>query len=76
MSRWRGLIWAVLALSFYVVGGLLIMGGLILIGILGTQDLWGWGEARGIGYMAFGIGIFLSIFGVMIMRIMRNRGAS
>jgi len=76
MSRWRGLIWAVLALSFYVVGGLLIMGGLILIGILGTQDLWGWGEARGIGYMAFGIGIFLSIFGVMIMRIMRNRGAA
>ena len=73
MHRWQGLIWAVLALSFYVVGGLLIMGGLILIGILGSQDLWGWGEARGIGYMAFGIGIFLSIFGVMIMRIMRNR---
>ena len=76
MRRWQGLIWAVLALSFYVVGGLLIMGGLILIGILGSQDLWGWGEARGIGYMAFGIGIFLSVFGVMIMRIMRNRGAS
>jgi hypothetical protein len=76
MRRWQGLIWAVLALSFYVVGGLLIMGGLILIGILGSQDLWGWGEARGIGYMAFGIGIFLSIFGVMIMRIMRNRGVS
>jgi len=76
MSRWRGLVWAVLALSFYVVGGLLIMGGLILIGILGTQDLWGWGEARGIGYMAFAIGIFLSVFGVMIMRIMRNRGVA
>lgn len=76
MRRWQGLIWAVLALSFYVVGGLLIMGGLILIGILGSQDLWGWGEARGIGYMAFGIGIFLSIFGVMIMRIMRNRGVA
>ena len=76
MRRWQGLFWAVLALSFYVVGGLLIMGGLILIGILGSQDLWGWGEARGIGYMAFGIGIFLSIFGVMIMRIMRNRGVS
>jgi len=76
MGRWRGLVWAVLALSFYVVGGLLIMGGLILIGILGTQDLWGWGEARGIGYMAFAIGIFLSVFGVMIMRIMRNRGVA
>ena len=52
------------------------MAGLILIGVLGAQDLWGWGEARGIGYMAFGIGIFLSIFGVMIMRIMRNRGVA
>ncbi len=76
MKRGYGLIWAVLALSLYVVGGLLIMAGLILIGVLGTQDLWGWGEARGIGYMAFGIGIFLSIFGVMIMRIMRNRGVA
>ena len=76
MKRSYGLIWAVLALSLYVVGGLLIMAGLILIGVLGAQDLWGWGEARGIGYMAFGIGIFLSIFGVMIMRIMRNRGVA
>ena len=76
MKQSYGLILAVLALSLYVVGGLLIMAGLILIGVLGTQDLWGWGEARGIGYMAFGIGIFLSIFGVLIMRIMRNRGVS
>ena len=76
MKQKYGLILAVLALSLYVVGGLLIMAGLILIGVLGTQDLWGWGEARGIGYMAFGIGIFLSIFGVLIMRIMRNRGVS
>ena len=76
MKQSYGLILAVLALSLYVVGGLLIMAGLILIGVLGTQDLWGWGEARGIGYMAFGIGIFLSIFGVLIMRIMRNRGVA
>lgn len=73
MKGWRGLLWAILALSLYVVGGLLIMAGLVLIGIYGAQDLWGWGEARGVGYMAFGIGIFLSIFGVLIMRIMRNR---
>jgi hypothetical protein len=58
----------------YLVGGLLIMAGLIMIGILGDQDLWGWGEARGIGYMAFAVGILLSITGVLVMRIMRNRG--
>ncbi|NOR50141.1 MAG: hypothetical protein GQ530_03795 [Desulfuromonadales bacterium] len=74
MSGWKSWIWAGLALSFYVFGGLLIMAGLVMIGILGAQDLWGWGEASSIGYMAFGIGIFLSVMGVLIMRIMRNRG--
>jgi len=62
------------ALTFYVVGGILIMVGLILIGVMGSQDLWGWGEARGMGYMAFGTGIVLSVLGVLVMRIMRNRG--
>ena len=74
MSGWKSWIWAGLALSLYVFGGLLIMAGLVMIGVLGAQDLWGWGEARSIGYMAFGIGIFLSVMGVLIMRIMRNRG--
>lgn len=73
MSGWRSWIWAGLALSLYVFGGLLIMAGLVMIGVLGAQDLWGWGEARGIGYMAFGLGIVLSVMGVLIMRIMRNR---
>ncbi len=73
MSGWRSWVWAGLALSLYVFGGLLIMAGLIMIGVLGSQDLWGWGEARGIGYMAFGVGIVLSVLGVLIMRIMRNR---
>jgi hypothetical protein len=73
MSGWRSWIWAGLALSLYIFGGLLIMAGLVLIGVLGAQDLWGWGEARGIGYMAFGVGIVLSVLGVLIMRIMRNR---
>lgn len=70
---WRAWIWAGLALGLYVVGGGLIMGGLIMIGILGRQNLWGWGEASGIGYLAFGIGIVASVCGVLIMRIMRNR---
>ena len=76
MSGWRGWVFAGLALSLYVVGGLLIMAGLVMIGILGAQDLWGMGEARGMGYMAFGIGIVLSVMGVIIMRIMRNRGVA
>lgn len=73
-QKWRGWVLAGIALSMYLVGGFLIMAGLIMIGILGDQDLWGWGEARGIGYLAFAVGIFLSITGVLVMRIMRNRG--
>ena len=75
-SKWSGWVLAGFALTFYVVGGLLIMAGLIMIGVLGSQDLWGWGEARGIGYMAFGVGIVLSVLGVLVMRIMRNHGVA
>jgi len=76
MSGIKGWIFAGFALSLYVIGGILVMAGLIMIGILGTQDLWGLGEARGMGYMAFFVGIILSILGVLVMRIMRNRGVS
>ena len=61
------------ALTVYVIGGLGVMTGLGLIGILGAQDLWGWGEAQSIGYLVFAVGLIMSILGVLIMRIMRNR---
>ncbi|MDT8445101.1 MAG: hypothetical protein RQ722_12465 [Desulfuromonadales bacterium] len=73
-QKWRGWVLAGIALTMYLTGGVLIMAGLIMIGMMGSQDVWGWGEARGIGYMAFAIGIILSVFGVLVMRIMRNRG--
>ena len=76
MNDWRGWVLAGVALSLYIFGGILVMAGLVMIGILGSQDLWGWGEARGMGYLAFGVGIIISILGVLIMRIMRNRGLS
>jgi hypothetical protein len=61
------------ALTVYIVGGLSVMVGLGFIGMLGSQDLWGWGEASSIGYLLFAVGIILSILGVLVMRIMRNR---
>ena len=61
------------ALAVYIIGGLSVMIGLGLIGILGAQELWGWGEARSIGYLVFAVGLIMSILGVLIMRIMRNR---
>ena len=68
-----GLLAAGFALTVYIVGGLSVMIGLGFIGMLGSQDLWGWGEASSIGYLLFAVGIILSILGVLIMRIMRNR---
>ena len=72
-DSWRAWTLATMALMVYVLGGLGIMGGLILIGIVGAQDLWGWGSAESIGYLFFGVGIGLSVLGVLVMRIMRNR---
>ena len=73
MSRSANFMAAGFALAVYIIGGLAVMTGLGLIGILGAEDLWGWGEARSIGYLVFAVGLILSILGVLIMRIMRNR---
>ena len=73
MRKWRGLVFAGLALGVYLVGGASVMIGLVLIGIVGAQDLWGWGQADSIGYLFFGVGLCLTILGVLVMRIMRNR---
>jgi hypothetical protein len=44
-QKWRGWVLAGIALTMYVTGGVLIMAGLVMIGIMGGQDVWGWGEA-------------------------------
>jgi hypothetical protein len=62
-----------LALSVYLFGGVAVMAGLVLIGIFGERDLWGWGQADSIGYLFLGSGLCLTILGVLIMRILRNR---
>ena len=74
MNDWKGWVYAGLAITLYIIGGLMIMAGLIVVGFFGSADLWGWGEAKGLGYMSFFVGIVLSILGVLVMRIMRNRG--
>lgn len=72
-KAWRGWVLAAFALSIFVAGGLSVMAGLVMIGFLGPQDIWGWGEARTVGYLFFLVGACLSVLGVLIMRIMRNR---
>jgi hypothetical protein len=63
----------VLALTIYIVGGLGIFSGMGLIAFMKGQDLWGWGEGRSIGYLFLCVGAGLSVMGVLLMRIFRNR---
>lgn len=72
-EKWRGWLLAGAALTVYVIGGFGVMAGLVLIGIVGDRDLWGWGQASSIGYLCFGVGLCFTILGVLVMRIMRNR---
>jgi len=74
MAKIQGIGLAVIAFALYVIGGVGTFGGLALIILMKNKDLWGWGEGRAIGYLFFCVGLCLSIIGVLLMRIFRNRG--
>lgn len=76
MVKDKGIALAVVAMGLYVLGGLLTFAGLYLIGFMDGRDFLGWGDGRTLGYLFFCVGISLSILGVLLMRIFRNRGLS
>lgn len=65
---------ALIAFGLYIAGGIGTFGGIGLIGLMKGQDLFGLGDARTIGYLLLCTGLCLSILGVLLMRIFRNRG--
>jgi hypothetical protein len=67
---------ALVAFGVYIAGGIACFGGLALIFLMKGRDLWGWGDGRPIGYLALCVGLCLSVLGVLLMRIFRNRGLS
>ncbi|MFK5926419.1 MAG: hypothetical protein QM483_07310 [Desulfuromusa sp.] len=69
----KDLIWPLIAFSAYIIGGILTFGGVALILFMRGKDLWGWGEGHAMGYLFVCVGLILSILGVLIMRILRNR---
>lgn len=71
-GKW-GVALAVAALALYIIGGIGTFAGLGLIGFMNGRDLWGWGDGRSIGYLFLCVGLSLSIMGVLLMRIFRNR---
>jgi hypothetical protein len=74
MAKIQGIGLAVISFALYIIGGLGTFGGLALIFLMKNKDLLGWGEGRAIGYLFVCIGLCLSILGVLLMRIFRNRG--
>lgn len=74
MAEKQGIGLAVIAFAVYILGGIGTFGGLVLIFLMKNKDLWGLGEGRSIGYLLLCVGLCLSILGVLLMRIFRNRG--
>jgi len=74
MAKKQGIGLAVVAFVLYIVGGIGTFGGLGLIFLMKNKDLLGWGEGRSIGYLFFCVGLCLSVMGVLLMRLFRNRG--
>jgi len=61
------------ALAVYVIGGLSTFAGIGLVLFMPERDLWGWGDGRSLGYLFICVGLALTIAGVLVMRILRNR---
>lgn len=74
MKKLQGLKLGIAALAIYLVGGIGVFGGIGMIAFMKGHDLWGWGDGRTIGYLFLCVGASLSIVGVLLMRIFRNRG--
>ena len=74
MARKQGITLAIVAFAIYIIGGINTFGGLGLIAFMKGRNLWGWGDGRTIVYLALCTGLCLSILGVLLMRIFRNRG--
>jgi hypothetical protein len=76
MAKKQGIGLAVFAFAAYITGGIGCFGGIGLILLMQGRDLLGWGDGRSIGYLFVCVGLCLSLLGVLLMRIFRNRGLS
>jgi len=62
------------ALLLYIVGGFGTFSGIALVTLWKNQNVMGWGSGHSLGMLFICVGVCLSILGVILMRIFRNRG--
>lgn len=74
MSKISGIKLGIAALVVYIFGGIGVFGGIWLIVFRRGEDVMGLGHGHTIGYLLLSVGAGLSILGVILMRIFRNRG--
>jgi hypothetical protein len=74
MKNISGMKLGIVALAVYIIGGIGIFSGICLIVFMRGTDLWGLGAGHTVGYLLLCVGAALSILGVTLMRIFRNRG--
>jgi hypothetical protein len=73
MAKVRGDTLAIAAIVIYLVGGASTFLGIALAAFMKGRDLLGLGDGRSIGWLFLCVGVSLSILGVLLMRIVRNR---
>ena len=73
MASRNGLVLPVSALVIYILGGVGIFGGIALIVFMKGRDLFGLGDGRSLGFIFLCTGVCMSLLGVFLMRIFRNR---
>jgi len=74
MKNLKSIKLGIAALTVYILGGIGVFGGIWLIVFMRGKELLGLGQGHTIGYLLLCVGAALSILGVLLMRIFRNRG--
>ncbi|HJV34929.1 hypothetical protein [Geomonas sp.] len=69
----KGYAGGIAALSIFVFGGICAFTGMGLIAFMKGSDIFGLGDGRTLGFLFLCVGACLSIMGVLIMRLVRNR---
>lgn len=72
-QKFRGSFLSITAFVLYIAGGFGVFGGIALVALLSGRDLFGWGEAKTIGYLCICVGVSLCIMGVLMLRLVSNR---